>query len=62
MADASENKLKGQFDKMKGKAKEDYGKWTNNKKEEMSGKLDKVKGKMKTTLGEFQEKHDQKDD
>ena len=41
------DKVKGSLEQLKGEAKEQWGKLTNDRSTETEGKLDKVKGKVK---------------
>ena len=45
------DKVKGSLDQLKGEAKEQWGKLTNDRSTETEGKLDKVKGKVKEGVG-----------
>lgn len=56
MTDAKENKAKGDYDKVKGEVKDQFGKLTNDKKTQASGKVDKAKGEAKKKFGKLQEK------
>lgn len=58
MTDAEKNKAKGQHDKVKGEAKDAFGKLTNDKRKQASGKFDKAKGEVKKKVGELEEKND----
>ncbi|KIY21010.1 MULTISPECIES: CsbD family protein [Mesobacillus] len=46
---------KGAFDQVKGEAKKQFGKLTNNESMESEGRLDKGKGKLKETAGDLKE-------
>ena len=50
------DKVKGSLDQLKGEAKEQWGKLTNDHSTETEGKLDKVKGKVKEGIGKAKEK------
>ena len=50
------DKIKGSLDQLKGEAKEQWGKLTNDRSTETEGKLDKVKGKVKEGVGKLKEK------
>jgi len=52
----NKDKVKGSFDQLKGEAKEQWGKLTNDRSTETDGKLDKVKGKMKEEIGKTKDK------
>lgn len=56
MAEGNENQAKGALDKVKGEAKDQYGKLTNDKTKQASGKKDKAKGEVKQKFGKAQEK------
>ena len=47
----NKDKVKGSLYQVMGKAKEQWGKLTNDPSTESEGKLDKVKGKVKEGLG-----------
>lgn len=47
----SNDKLKGKLDKLKGNAKEKWGKLIKDKSLEREGKADKLKGKVKIGMG-----------
>ncbi len=50
------DKVKGSLDQVKGEAKEQWGKLTNDPSTEKEGQLDKVKGKVKEDIGKAKEK------
>ena len=50
------DKVKGSLDQLKGEAKEQWGKLTNDRSTETEGKLDKVKGKVKEGVGKVKGK------
>jgi uncharacterized protein YjbJ (UPF0337 family) len=50
------DKVKGSLDQVKGEAKEQWGKLTNDPSTETEGKLDKAKGKAKEEVGKAKEK------
>ena len=50
------DKIKGSLDQLKGEAKEQWGKLTNDRSTETEGKMDKVKGKVKEGAGKLKEK------
>ncbi len=52
----NKDKLKGSLNQVKGEAKEQWGKATNDRSTEKEGKLDKVKGKVQEGLGKVKEK------
>ncbi|MCM3726672.1 CsbD family protein [Neobacillus cucumis] len=52
----NKDELKGRFDQVKGEAKEQWGKTTDDRPTESEGKFDKVKGKVKEVYGEVKEK------
>ena len=52
----TEEKIKGSLDQLKGEAKEQWGKLTNDRSTETEGKMDKVKGKVKEGVGKLKEK------
>lgn len=51
----NDKQTKGAFDQVKGEAKKQFGKLTDNESMEAEGRLDKGKGKMKETAGDLQE-------
>jgi uncharacterized protein YjbJ (UPF0337 family) len=55
MKSSTEDKIKGEKDKVKGNIKEGLGKLTGNKDLEQEGKEDKLKGKAKKKVGEVKE-------
>ncbi|MEH7096004.1 CsbD family protein [Neobacillus vireti] len=52
----NKDKVAGGFDQVKGEAKEQWGKVTEDHSTETDGKFDKVKGKVKEGIGEIKEK------
>ena len=52
MKSSTEDKIKGEKDKLKGNIKEGIGKVTGNKDLEQEGKEDNAKGKAKKKIGE----------
>jgi uncharacterized protein YjbJ (UPF0337 family) len=50
------DKVKGSLEQLKGEAKEQWGKSTNDPSTETEGKLDKVKGKVREGVGKLKEK------
>jgi uncharacterized protein YjbJ (UPF0337 family) len=52
MKSSSEDKIKGEKDKLKGNIKEGLGKVTGNKDLEQEGKEDQLKGKTKKKVGD----------
>jgi len=50
--------MDGAKDKLKGEAKDLYGKVTDNKDKQAEGKVDKAKGEAKQKMGEIKEKLD----
>jgi uncharacterized protein YjbJ (UPF0337 family) len=46
---------KGSFDQLKGEAKKQFGKLTDNESMEAEGRLDKGKGKLQETAGDVKE-------
>ena len=50
------DKIKGSLDQLKGEAKEQWGKLTNDRSTETEGKMDKVKGKVKEGVGKVKGK------
>ncbi|GAK94131.1 MULTISPECIES: CsbD family protein [Nonlabens] len=52
----SDKELEGKWDQAKGKAKEEFGKLTDDKSTEAEGKTDQVKGEIKEGLGEAKRK------
>jgi uncharacterized protein YjbJ (UPF0337 family) len=52
----NKDKIKGSLNQLKGEAKEQWGKLTNDPSTETEGKLDKVKGKCKEGIGKVKEK------
>jgi uncharacterized protein YjbJ (UPF0337 family) len=52
----NKDKAKGTLDQLKGEAKEQWGKLTNDPSKEKEGKVDKAKGKWKQDIGEVKEK------
>jgi uncharacterized protein YjbJ (UPF0337 family) len=51
----NDKQTKGAFDQVKGEAKKQFGKMTNNESMEAEGRLDKGKGKLKETAGDLKE-------
>ncbi|MFK9091532.1 CsbD family protein [Bacillus salipaludis] len=54
----NKDKLKGGLDQVKGEAKEQWGKLTDDRSTEAEGKWDKAKGKLKEGVGEVKDKLD----
>ena len=52
----NKDKIKGSLNQLKGEAKEQWGKATNDRSTETEGKLDKVKGKVQEGVGKVKEK------
>jgi uncharacterized protein YjbJ (UPF0337 family) len=52
----NKDKIKGSLNQLKGEAKEQLGKLTNDPSTETEGKLDKVKGKCKEGIGKIKGK------
>jgi uncharacterized protein YjbJ (UPF0337 family) len=52
----NKDKVKGILNQVKGEAKEQWGKLTNDPSTETEGKLDKVKGKFKEGVGKVKGK------
>jgi uncharacterized protein YjbJ (UPF0337 family) len=52
----SDKELDGKLDQAKGKAKEEFGKLTNDSSTEAEGKADQAKGKIKEGFGEAKRK------
>ena len=52
----NKDKLKGSLDLVKGEAKEQWGKLTDDRSTEAEGKVDKVKGKVKEGVGKVKDK------
>lgn len=52
----SDKELDGKLDQAKGKAKEEFGKLTNDSSTEAEGKADQAKGKIKEGIGEAKRK------
>ncbi|WP_405368367.1 MULTISPECIES: CsbD family protein [unclassified Nonlabens] len=52
----SDKELEGKWDQTKGKAKEEFGKLTNDKSTEAEGKTDQIKGKIEEGIGEAKRK------
>ncbi|MBM7652665.1 CsbD family protein [Neobacillus cucumis] len=52
----NKEELKGRFDQVKGEAKEQWGKATDDHSTETEGKWDKAKGKLKEGIGEVKDK------
>lgn len=55
MDKSNENKIKGKMDKVRGEAKDQYGRLVDDKGKRVSGKMDKIKGEIKEKLGEAQD-------
>ena len=51
----NDKQTKGAFDQVKGEAKKQFGKMTDNESMEAEGRLDKGKGKLKETAGDMEE-------
>lgn len=51
----NDKQTKGAFDQVKGEAKKQFGKLTDNESMEAEGRLDKGKGKLKETAGDMKE-------
>ncbi|MFT9598260.1 CsbD family protein [Mesobacillus sp.] len=51
----NDKQSKGAFDQVKGEAKKQFGKLTDNESMEVEGRLDKGKGKLKETAGDMKE-------
>lgn len=49
------DQTKGAFDQLKGEAKKQFGKLTDNESMEAEGRLDKGKGKLRETAGDVKE-------
>ncbi|MEO9953614.1 CsbD family protein [Nonlabens sp.] len=52
----SDKELEGKWDQTKGKAKEEFGKLTNDSSTEAEGKTDQIKGKIEEGIGEAKRK------
>ncbi|WP_124980571.1 CsbD family protein [Nonlabens xiamenensis] len=52
----SDKELEGKWDQAKGKAKEEYGKLTNDSSTEAEGKAEQAEGKIKEGFGEAKRK------
>lgn len=52
----NKDKVKGKIDQMKGEAKEQWGKLTNDPSTVSKGKVDKAKGKLKEDIGKRKDK------
>ncbi len=52
----NKDELKGGFDQVKGEAKDQWGKATDDPSTRAEGKFDKVKGKVQEEIGELKEK------
>ncbi|MEH7416322.1 CsbD family protein [Neobacillus drentensis] len=52
----NKDELKGRFDQVKGEAKEQWGKTTDDRSTETEGKFDKLKGKVKEGIGDVKDK------
>ncbi len=53
MAMGDDDKIKGKFDDMKGRAKKAWGEVTNDPDRKTEGSMDKAKGKLETVKGEI---------
>jgi len=53
-----DHKVEGAIDKVKGEAKDQYGKLTDDKSKQAEGKWDKLKGAAKDKLGDAKNKMD----
>ena len=51
----NDKQTKGAFDQVKGEAKKQFGKLTDNESMEAEGRLDKGKGKLNETAGNIKE-------
>ena len=51
----NDKQTKGAIDQVKGEAKKQFGKLTDNESMEAEGRLDKGKGKLKETAGDMKE-------
>lgn len=51
-----EENIKGSMDKVKGKAKEEYGEFTDDTSKEVEGKKDQVKGEAKKKYGDMKDR------
>ncbi len=51
----NDEQTKAAFDQVKGEAKKQFGKMTDNESMEAEGRLDKGKGKLKETAGDLKE-------
>ncbi|WLR57029.1 CsbD family protein [Mesobacillus subterraneus] len=51
----NDKQTEGAFDQVKGEAKKQFGKLTDNESMEAEGRLDKGKGKLKETTGDMKE-------
>lgn len=55
----NKDRINGSVDQLKGEAKEQWGKLTDDHSKEAEGKVDKVKGKLKEGVGKVKDKlHD----
>ncbi|AZU64578.1 CsbD family protein [Neobacillus mesonae] len=52
----NEEKVKGGYDQVKGEAKDQWGKLTDERSTQAEGKFDKAKGKVKEGIGELKDK------
>ncbi|MBR7554422.1 CsbD family protein [Allobacillus sp. GCM10007491] len=57
-----EENVKGSMDKVKGKAKEEYGEMTDDASKEIEGKKDQVKGEAKKKYGDMKDKFSDDDE
>ena len=62
MADGFKDKLKSAADKVKGEAKVQYGKATDDTKKVVEGEIDKAKGEAKQKLGDVKNSVNKKDE
>lgn len=58
MKPSDKNKMKGQWDQVKGKVKEGAGKATGNPDLEAEGEADQIAGKVKKKVGDIQKVFD----
>lgn len=61
MSDNFKDKVKGTVDKVKGEAKVQYGKATDDTKKVIEGEADKAKGEAKKKMGELKDSFDKKE-
>jgi uncharacterized protein YjbJ (UPF0337 family) len=50
------DRVRGSMDQVKGEAKEQWGKLTDDRSTEVDGKMDKAKGKFKEGMGDIKDK------